>query len=80
MDLLLGNRISRSRIRQDASIALLNGSLKANIGRIEWIQREELQVIWKLLPQIPFSDRWCLILQQKYDSLSLLQNPFALPA
>lgn len=73
MDLLLGNRISR--IRQDASIALLNGSL----GRIEWIQREELQVIWKLLPQIPFSDRWCLILQQKYDSLSLLQSPFALP-
>lgn len=27
---------------EDMSIALLNGSQKANLGRIEWIQREEL--------------------------------------
>lgn len=80
VDLLWGNRISRSRLGQDMSIVFLNVPQKANLGRIEWIQKEELQIIWRFLPQIPFSDRWCLILLQKYDSLFFLQNPFALPA
>lgn len=30
---------------EDTSIVLLNGSQKTNLGIIEWIQRERLQVI-----------------------------------
>lgn len=29
-------------VEEGVSIVLLNGSQKANLGRIEWVQREEL--------------------------------------